>query len=44
MDEFIKDHLEGSQKILARAARHQELAQLQIEQAMPCFIPFIKIM
>ena len=43
-EEYIKDHLEVSQKILAKADRQQEHVQLQIEQAMHCSTLFIKIM
>ena len=44
MDVSIKDHLEGSQRILEMGDRHQEPVLQQIEQAMLFFILFIKIM
>jgi succinate dehydrogenase / fumarate reductase flavoprotein subunit len=41
---IYQDHLADSQKILARAVRHLEHVQPQIEQAMPCSTPCIRIM
>ena len=44
MEEFIKDHLADSLKILEKADRQLELVQLQTEQVMHFFILFTKIM
>ena len=44
MEEYIKDHLEDSQKIMEKEAKLPELVLQQIEQVMLYFIRFIKIM
>ena len=44
MEEFINVHLVDNQKISVKVGKQPEHVQLQIEQDMPYFIPFTKIM